>query len=166
MASGVALLQEKWQALIPGIEMDYFFVSDNFQELYQSEENLSKIVTYSAILAILIACMGLFGLAAFTAIQRVKEIGIRKVLGATVPQIMTLLVKDFLKLVVIANIIAWPLGYFAMHSWLQEYPFRITIGPGVFITATMVAICIAILTVSYQAIKAAYSNPVSALRHE
>lgn len=166
MASGVALLQEKWQALVPGMEMDYFFVSDNFQELYQSEENLSQIVTYSAVLAILIACMGLFGLAAFTAIQRIKEIGIRKVLGATVPQIMTLLVKDFLKLVVIANVIAWPLGYFAMNSWLQEYPFRITIGPGVFLTATIVAVCIAILTVSYQAVRAAYSNPVSALRHE
>ena len=127
---------------------------------------MSQIFSYFTFLAILIACLGLFGLASFTAEQRTKEIGIRKALGASVSEIIFLLSKEFTRWVLVANIIAWPLAYFAMNRWLQNFAYRINIGIGTFILAALLALVIALLTVGYQAIKAARANPVEALRYE
>ena len=127
---------------------------------------MSQIFSYFTFLAILIACLGLFGLASFTAEQRTKEIGIRKALGASVSEIIFLLSKEFTRWVLVANIIAWPLAYFAMNRWLQNFANRINIGIGTFILAALLALVIALLTVGYQAIKAARANPVEALRYE
>jgi putative ABC transport system permease protein len=123
-------------------------------------------VGYFTIIAILISCLGLFGLAAFSAEQRIKEIGVRKVLGASVGNIISLLSKDFLKLVGIAILIASPLAWFAMNKWLQDFAYRTTIGWEVFAATTAIALFIAVLTVSFQAIRAAVANPVKSLRTE
>ena len=127
---------------------------------------MTDIAGYSAGLAIVIACMGLFGLAAFTAEQRTKEIGIRKVLGASVSGIVTQLSKEFLKLVVLANIVALPVAYYCMDLWLQDFSYRISIGVGTLLLSASLALIIAWATVGYQAVKAAMSNPVEALRYE
>ena len=122
--------------------------------------------SYFSLLAEFIACLGLFGLASFIAEQRTKEIGIRKALGATISSIVVLLTKEFTKWVLLPNIIAWPLAYLAMNQWLQNFAYRINIALGVFILAALLAFVIALLTVGYQAIKAAKANPVEALRYE
>jgi ABC-type antimicrobial peptide transport system permease subunit len=127
---------------------------------------IGKLSLMVAFLAIFISCLGLFGLASFMAEQRTKEIGVRKVLGATVMNITTLLSKDFLKLVIISIVIASPIAYFAMKNWLQDYEYRIEIGAGVFVLVMVVAIVIALSTVSYQAIRAGLANPVKSLRTE
>jgi putative ABC transport system permease protein len=144
----------------------YSFLDEDFRAQYESEERLGEIFTYIAFLAIFIACLGLFGLAAFTAEQRTKEIGVRKVLGATVPGIILLLSKDFLKLVAIACVIAIPLGYFVAQKWLEDFAYHIDLGVGIFLAASGLAVLIALVTVSYQAIKAAVANPVKSLRYE
>ena len=125
-----------------------------------------KIFGYFTFLAIFIACLGLFGLASFTAEQRTKEIGVRKVLGASVSNIIFLLSKEFLKWVVIANLIAWPVAWYALSSWLENFAYRTNIGIWVFILSGAVAVIIAILTVGFQAVKAAIMNPVESLRYE
>jgi putative ABC transport system permease protein len=117
-------------------------------------------------LTVFVACLGLFGLASFTAEQRTKEIGIRKVLGASVSGLVLLLSKEFMALVALANLIAWPIAYYAMNRWLQGFAYRIELGPGVFILGGVLALVIALLTVSAQAIRAARANPVEALRYE
>jgi putative ABC transport system permease protein len=131
-----------------------------------AEQRLGKIFLIFSILTIFIACIGLLGLAAFATEQRTKEIGIRKVLGASVPNLVTLLSKDFSKWVLLANLIAWPAAYFAMNEWLQDFAYRVNIGWWVFALAGGLALLIALLTVSSQAIKAALANPVEALRYE
>ena len=127
---------------------------------------IREIFSYSSILAILIACLGLFGLASYTIQQRTKEIGIRKVLGVSVPTIFYMLSKDFVKWVVFGNLFAWPIAYFIMNTWLQYYAYRIDISWWVFILSGGIALLIALLTVSFQAIKAATRNPVEAVRYE
>jgi putative ABC transport system permease protein len=134
--------------------------------MYRSEQRVGKIAMIFSILAVFIACLGLFGLATFIAEQRTKEIGIRKVLGANIRSIVQLLSKDFLKLVVIAFIIAVPVGWYFMHKWLQDFAYRIQIRWWVFFVAGLSAVMIAIITVSFQAIKAALTNPVQNLRTE
>jgi putative ABC transport system permease protein len=134
--------------------------------MYRTEQRTGKLAMAFAILAILIACMGLFGLATYAAEQRIKEIGIRKVLGASVNNIVEMLSKDFLVLVLISSIIAFPLAWWAMHSWLQDFAYRITISWWVFILAGAIALFIALATISFQAIKAAVANPVKSLRTE
>jgi putative ABC transport system permease protein len=124
------------------------------------------LFTAFSLLAVLVACLGLFGLAAFAAEQRTKEIGIRKVLGASMSGLVGLLSKDFMKLVLIANIIAWPVAWYAMNKWLEEFAYRINIAWWIFALAGTLALLIALLTVSYQAIRAAVANPVKSLRHE
>jgi putative ABC transport system permease protein len=119
-----------------------------------------------SVLAILIACLGLFGLASFTVEKRTKEIGIRKALGASVFSIIVLLLKEFTKLILLANVIAWPIAYFTMNRWLQNYAYRIEIGLSAFVLAGLIVLVIALLTAGYQAIKAARANPVDALRYE
>jgi putative ABC transport system permease protein len=150
----------------PNRAFEYSFLDQDFEALYRSEERMQAIFSYFAFLAILIACLGLFGLASFMIQQRTKEIGVRKVLGASVTGIVGLLSKEFVKLVLAANLIAWPLAYFVMKRWLQDFAYRVDINVTTFVLAAVLALVIALLTVSYQAIKAALANPVEALRYE
>jgi putative ABC transport system permease protein len=144
----------------------YSFLDEDINKLYVEEERTEKIIgTFSAI-AIFIACLGLFGLAAYTAEQRTKEIGVRKALGASVANIILLLSKEFIRLVLIASIIAIPIAYYAMNHWLTEFAYRISLAPGIFISAFILAFLISLLTVGYQSIKAALANPVESLRYE
>jgi putative ABC transport system permease protein len=162
----IDMLKEKWREIHPHLPLEYYFLGDSFDSQYDSEERLSDLVASFAGLAIFIACLGLFGMASFAAEQRTKEIGIRKVLGASVPGIITLLSKDFLKIVGIANIIAWPMAYFIMKRWLQDFAYRASIELRFFIIAGFLALAIVLFTVSYQAIRAATTNPVDSLRYE
>ncbi|NML40333.1 FtsX-like permease family protein [Chitinophaga sp. G-6-1-13] len=160
----VAKVEEKWRTMVPNQPFSYSFMDDDFNSLYQSESRMGKISLSFAVLAIFIASLGLFGLAAYAAEQRTREIGIRKVLGATMTNIVHLLSKDFLKLVMIAILFAFPLGWWAMHRWLQDFAYRIGIGWEVFAVAGFMAVSIALLTISFQAIRAALANPVNSLR--
>ncbi|MDZ7304890.1 MAG: ABC transporter permease [candidate division KSB1 bacterium] len=162
----LTFLEEKWRSFVPDQPFEYSFLDEAFDKLYRSEERLEQIFGYFSTLAIFIACLGLFGLASFTAEQRTKEIGIRKVLGASVASILFLLSKDFGKLVLLANFIAWPVAWYAMNRWLQNYAYRIEIGWWVFALAGGLALIIAFATVSTQAFKAALANPVQVLRYE
>jgi len=159
-------IQNTWHNLNPTEPFEYSFLDQDFQKNYEAENRLSSIVGYFTAIAILISCLGLFGLATFSAEQRIKEIGVRKVLGASVTSIVTLLSKDFLKLVAIAILIASPVAWWAMNKWLQSFAYKINIGAMVFIITTFVAILIALITISFQAIKAATANPVKSLRSE
>jgi len=134
--------------------------------MYRVEQRTGKLGLTLAIIAILIACLGLFGLATYTAEQRIKEIGVRKVLGATISNIVSMLSKDFMLLVFIASALAIPLAWWAMNKWLQDFAYRIDIGWWIFLAAAVIALLIALITVSSQAIKAALSNPVKSLRTE
>jgi putative ABC transport system permease protein len=159
-------IEVSWHKLNPNEPFEYSFLDEDFQKNYDAENRLASIVSYFTIIAILISCLGLFGLATFSAEQRTKEIGVRKVLGATVFNIVGLLSKDFLQLVAISVLIASPIAWFAMNKWLQDFAYRANIGWEVFVITTLMAFCIAIITVSFQAIKAALSNPVKSLRTE
>jgi len=159
-------LRAKWQALVPGQTFQYSFLDEDFDRLYRAEMRLSQIFTVVTFLAIFIACLGLFGLAAFEALQRTKEMGIRKVLGASAAGITVLLSKEFTKWVLLANIIAWPVAYYAMSRWLQNFAYRIHIGPWILILSAAVAFIVALLTVSYQAVKVSFANPADTLRYE
>jgi putative ABC transport system permease protein len=166
LANTLAFMREQWRELAPHSPFEFSFLDRAFEVLYRAEQNAGRLMAVFSALAILIACLGLFGLASFTAEQRTKEIGVRKVLGATVAGIIGLLSRDFVKLVAIAFVIAAPLGYFAMQRWLQNFAYRIDIGWWIFALAGGLALLIALLTVSMQAIKAALANPVEALRYE
>lgn len=155
-----------WRKLNPNEPFDYSFLDQDFNKNYQAENRLSSIVGYFTIIAILISCLGLFGLAAFSAEQRTKEIGVRKVLGASVAGLVGLLSKDFMKLVAIAVLIASPVAWLIMNKWLQDFAFRTGIGWQVFAITGLVALFVAIVTISFQAIRAALSNPVKSLRTE
>jgi putative ABC transport system permease protein len=150
----------------PSYPFTYHFVDDQFNQMFQNEQLISKLSRVFATLAIIISCLGLFGLGAYTAERRIKEIGIRKVLGASVMQVTEMLSKDFIKLVGIACLIAFPISYWAMNKWLQSFAYRINIGWWIFVVAGLAAIFIALATVSFQAIKAAIANPVKSLRTE
>ena len=162
----IAEIQNTWKQFLPGRPLEYTFLDDSFNELYNQDQQTSSLIFTLAIIAIAISCLGLFGLAAFTAEQRVKEIGIRKVLGATIANITTLISKDFVKLVCIAIIIATPVSLMAMNSWLQNFAYKINISWWMFALSGLIALCIALLTVCFQAIKAALANPVKSLRTE
>jgi putative ABC transport system permease protein len=166
MGNRVDVLQQEWKKVEPHTPFEYSFLDQDFDALFQAEQNLSRIFSIFTGLAIFIACLGLFGLAAFTAEQRTKEIGIRKVLGASVNSVMYLLCKNFLKLILIANLIAWPVSWYAMDKWLQDFAYRTEMNFGIFILAGLLAIAIALLTVGFQALKVAYTNPVDSLRTE
>ncbi|MEZ0610779.1 ABC transporter permease [Fibrella sp. WM1] len=162
----VRQIEAKWKTLVPGQPFSYEFMEDGFDQMYRAEQRVGTLALTFAALAVLIACLGLFGLAAFTAEQRTKEIGVRKVLGASVPSLIALLSKDFLKLVVIAIVIATPLAWWAMRQWLQDFAYKIDIEWWVFALAGTLAVAIALLTVSFQSIRAALMNPVKSLRAE
>jgi putative ABC transport system permease protein len=166
LTNTVSHIESIWKKIVPGQPFNYSFMEESFNTTYQAERRLGSIFTVFTLLSILIACLGLFGLAAFNAEKRSKEIGIRKVLGASVSQITYKLSIDFLKLVGIAILISLPLAWYAMNKWLEDFEYRIEIGWGVFVLATVLAIAISILTVSYQGIKAAIANPIKSLRTE
>ncbi|HTI09790.1 MAG TPA: ABC transporter permease [Puia sp.] len=159
-------IQNKWRVMAPSQPFSYSFMDDDFNALYKSEQRMGQISLSFSLLAICIACLGLFGLAAYAAEQRTREIGIRKVLGATVTNIIELLSVDFLKLVVISAVIAFPFAWWAMHSWLQDFAYRVDISWKVFALAAVLSVAIALFTVSFQAVKAALANPVKSLRSE
>ncbi|THU34844.1 FtsX-like permease family protein [Niastella caeni] len=162
----VVQIEKKYKAIVPGEPFNYTFMDEDFDSIYHTEQRMGVIAISFSALAILIACLGLFGLAAYAAEQRTKEIGIRKVLGATVSNITAMLSKDFLKLVIVAAVIAFPLAWWAMHSWLQDFAYRTNISWWVFLMAGGLAALIAIVTVSFQTIKAAIMNPIKSLRTE
>ncbi len=162
----IGFLKEKWNKFSPNHPFDYFFLDDDFEKMYRSEMRLGKIFASFTALAVFIACLGLFGLASFTSEQRTKEIGVRKVLGASVSNIVILLSKEFSKWVCMASLIAWPVAYFFMSRWLQSFAYRTSMGVWMFLLATMLALFVAMATVSFKAVKAAIANPVDALRYE
>ncbi|HEY4208928.1 MAG TPA: ABC transporter permease [Puia sp.] len=162
----IAQVERRWRELAPGQPFDYSFMEDDFNAQYEAEQRTGGISLAFSLLAISIACLGLFGLAAYAAEQRMKEIGIRKVLGATVTGIVKLLSKDFLMLVLVAALIAFPFSWWAMHRWLQDFAYRIGIGWQVFGLAAVLAVGIALATISWQALRAAWANPVRTLRSE
>lgn len=155
-----------WKSFLPNVPFEYVFLDEAVQQQYETEITLSRIINYFTLIAILISCLGLFGLAAFSAEQRKKEIGIRKALGASVAGIVRLLSGDFLKLVLIALLIATPISWYAMSQWLSAYAYRIAIQWWMFAGAGLLASLIALVTVSFQAIRAALVNPVKSLRAE
>lgn len=159
-------IEKTWDQHVPERMFDYYLLDDSIEALYRSDQNFRTVFSCFTILAIIIACLGLFGLVAFAAEQRTKEIGIRKVLGATITDIMNLLSKDFLLLVLIASVISFPIAWWAMNKWLQGFTYRIDMQWWIFIVAAIAALLIAWLTVSFQAIKAAIVNPVKSLRAE
>lgn len=162
----IAQIQQLYESYNPGLPFTYSFLDEAYQKQYETEVRVSTLSEYFSVLAILISCLGLFGLVAFTAQKRQKEIGIRKVVGASVNGIAVMLTKDFLKLVFIAVLIAFPLSWWMMHQWLQGFAYHTTIGPVVFLMAGATVIIITLLTVSFQAVKAALANPVKSLRSE
>ncbi len=159
-------LKEKWAEYRPGYPFDYTFLDDQIAGLYSKDQKAGDVFGIFAFIAIIIACLGLFGLAAYTAEVRTKEIGIRKVLGAKIFGIVILISKEFLLLILFANIIAWPLSFYFMNKWLDEFAYKSGISPWIFITSGAAAAIIALLTVSFQSIKAATANPVKSLRYE
>ena len=164
--AALAFIKSKWDNIYPDYPFEYQFLDDHFKEVYKADSQVSQIVGILAGLAIFISCLGLFGLASHSAERRVKEIGVRKVLGASVQNITLLLSGNFLKLVLIANLLAWPIAWFAMHKWLQDFAYRISIQWWIFLFAGIISILIAFFTVSFQSIKAAVANPVKSLRSE
>jgi putative ABC transport system permease protein len=162
----LAFVKHVWSELTNDYPINYSFLDETFDAMYRNEEQLSEIVSWFTVLAILVASLGLFGLAAFVAEQRKKEIGIRKVLGASTGSVVAQLSREFLPLVVIANLLAWPASFFLMSSWLEEFAYRVSLGIVPFFLAGLSASLVAFLTVSYQSIKAARANPVESLKYE
>jgi len=162
----LGFLENQWKDFTNNQPFEYVFFDDQFDMLYKAEIQAGKVITAFACLAVFIACLGLLGLASFTASQRTKEIGIRKVLGATTSRILVLLNKDFVMRVLVANLIAWPLAYYAMNKWLQNFAYRIRISIWMFLASAVIALLIALFTVSYQTFKAARGDPVDSLRYE
>jgi putative ABC transport system permease protein len=159
-------VRKAWTAVNPLYPFDVRFLNDRIDEMYRTEERAGGLLRTFAVLAVLIACLGLFGLASFTAEQRTREIGIRKVLGATVPRITVLLCREFLLLVLLANLLAWPAAYWAMGSWLKGYAYRTRLDPAIFALALASALAIALLTVGFQSLRAALASPSESLKYE
>jgi len=162
----LAFIEENFKTFSPNYAFEFSFLENRINRMYVEDQRTSKTFSYFSLIAILIACMGLFGIATFAAERRTKEIGIRKTLGASFLRIIFLLTKDLTKWIIISNIIAWPLAYLLMNKWLQNFAYRIDLGINVFLASALVALLIAILTVSYQSIKATTSKPIDSLRYE
>jgi len=165
-ASTIAGLEKLWKDRIPYRPFEYKFLDDEYDALYRTEQRTAGVFTTFSVIAILLACMGLFAVAAYSVMQRTKEIGIRKVLGANIPSIILLISKDFLLLVIIATVIASPIAWYTSGKWLQDFAYRINIQWWIFIAAGAASLIIAGLTVSVQALKAALMNPVKSLKSE
>jgi putative ABC transport system permease protein len=162
----LAALETTWNALAPEQPFVFSFLDDNVDALYQADERTGRLFGSFALLAIGIACLGLFGLAAYMAELRTKEIGVRKVLGATIPGVLLLLTKDFARLVLIALVVATPVAYVAMQRWLAGFAYHMDLSWPIFVLAGLVALGVALLTVTYQSYRAAYADPVESLRYE
>lgn len=160
------LLEEKWHAVAPNTPFRYSFLKEDVARQYAEDEQWGKIAIYASVFAIVIACLGLFGLASLTVIKRTKEVGIRKVLGASLTNIVTLILKEFVLLVALSALLACPLAFYGMKKWLENFEFRMAIGPEMFILASGLAVAVAAVTLSYQAIKASLTNPVKTLKYE
>ena len=155
-----------WESMVPGMTFSYKFMDESFDEVYKAERRVGIIALSFSALAIIVACLGLFGLATFLAEQKTKEIGIRKVLGASIPSILLMLCKEFIKWIIVANLIAFPVAYYFMNKWLQDFAYRINIDWWLFVFSGCIALVVALLTISFQAIKAATANPIKSLRYE
>lgn len=166
ISESLQFVENTWSRVIPDYPLEYRFLDEAFDRMYRTEDRMGTLLKYFAILAVFIACLGLFGLASFTAEQRTKEIGVRKVLGASVSQVTLLLCREFLLLVMLANVIACPVAYLVMKNWLQNYAYQTGLELFIFVAAMAAALVVAVISVSFQAIKAAISNPVDSLRYE
>jgi putative ABC transport system permease protein len=166
ISSTITNIRKKFDAFFPGNLFDYYFLDEKFNQQYSNDQLFGKVFAFFAGFGIFIACLGLLGLSLFATAQRTKEIGVRKVLGASIPNIVVLLSKDFIKLVIVAIVIASPVAWFVMHNWLQDFAYRVNMSWWIFFTAGMLAVLIALTTISFQAIKAAMANPVKSLRTE
>ena len=162
----MAFAQTAWASVYPDYPFAYSFLDDEFQQTYARDQVTGTVVSTFSILAILIACLGLFGLASYSTAQRTKEIGVRKVMGASSQTIVRLLVFDFARWVLLANVIAWPLSWWASNQWLDNFAYRVDVDPLVLVAASLVALLISVFTVLTQTWRAAVMNPVSALRYE
>jgi putative ABC transport system permease protein len=162
----ITTVQNLYKKLFPDSPFEYFFADQEFDNLYRNDRRFARLFGLFAGLAILIACLGLFGLASFTAQQRTKEIGVRKVLGASVQNVVILLAKDFLLLVLVGFIIAAPVAYFSMQRWLENFAYRIEVSAWILVVSGLCSLLIALLTVSYQSIRAATADPVKSLRYQ
>ncbi len=165
-SEAIASIQSVWRQVFPDHPFEYQFLDEHFADVYRADTQVSRMVSLLAVLAISISCLGLFGLASYSAEKRIKEIGIRKVMGASVRSIVTLLSRHFIRLVLIANLIAWPIAWFAISRWLRDYAYRVPVSWWVFVLAGILALVIALITVSVLAFRAAVANPVNSLRME
>ncbi|HEV8508431.1 MAG TPA: FtsX-like permease family protein, partial [Chitinophagaceae bacterium] len=165
-SSAMRSIEKIWSRTFPEFVFEYKFLDDKIESFYKQENQLSNLYKIFAVIAIFLSCLGLYGLASFMAVQRIKEVGIRKVLGATVSSVVYLFSKEFIILIGIAFAIATPIAWYFMHKWLQDYAYRIKISWWLFIVGGIASIAIALITVSFQAIKAAVANPVKSLRTE
>jgi putative ABC transport system permease protein len=159
-------IQNTMNRFAPGYPFEYSFFDDVFDQTFKADQKMGSLFQTFALIAILIACLGLFGLSSFSTEQRTKEIGIRKVLGASIPGIVVLLGRDFLKWVLLANIIAWPVGYFVMNKWLENFAYRTRLSVEIFFLSSLLALVIAVFTVGFQTLKSAAANPIDSLRYE
>jgi len=162
----VTKVEDKWKTMAPSMPFNYQFLDDAFDNMYRVEQRTGQLGLSFAIIAILIACLGLFGLVTYMTEQRIKEIGIRKVLGSTVSNLVAMLSKDFLKLVLVSMVISIPIAWWAMQKWLQDFAYRIDISWWVFVSAGVIALMISLITIGFTAFKAAIANPVKSLRTE
>ncbi len=166
ITAAIDFVEATWKRIVPNYPFDYRFLDEDLNDQYAVGDRVSNLLKYFAVLAVVIACLGLFGLASFTAEQRTKEMGIRKVLGASIGGLVLLMSRDFAKWVLLANLIAWPISWYVMDQWLNDFAYRITIGWQTFVFAAIVTLIIALLTVLYQSIRAATANPVDSIKYE
>ncbi len=162
----LSTLKEIWRKVAPGYPFEYRFLDESIEKLYENDRKIGILINIATVLALFIACLGLFGIASFTVEQRTKEIGIRKVHGASIPSIFILISKQFFKWVIAANVIAWPVAYFVMREWLSGFAFRTSLNIIFFIFALAIVLAITMITISYQVLKAALANPIHSLRYE
>jgi putative ABC transport system permease protein len=166
IAGAIAHIRKVWEEINPQAPFSYTFMDETIGRLYTAETRLGRILKIFVGLAVFLSCLGLFGLSAYIAAQKTKEIGIRKVLGAKAAEIVVLLSKDFSRWVLLANLFAWPAAYYITEKWLQGFAYRTRLGVGPFLLASVSALAVALLTVSVQSVKAATANPADAIRHE
>ena len=166
ISGSVELIGEKWKEFDPNRPFDYYFLDQSFNKQYQADERLNTIIRYFTIFAIFVACLGLYGMASFMAEQRFKEIGVRKTLGASVPNIVLLLSKEITRLIIIANVLAIPIVYFVLEYWLESFAYHTEISILTFLFSTLIVFIIGYITISYQSLRAAFTNPVDVMRTE
>ncbi len=166
LAGVVSYAKEVWKRFAPGFPFEFSFLDQEIRQMYAKDAVFEQVFFYAAGFSILIACLGLLGLTSYVAAKRTKEIGIRKVLGASLSQILVLLSTEFTAAILLANLIAWPVAYYLMQKWLANFAYRIDLGMGIFVLSALLALAVALITVGWQSLKAATANPVKSLRYE